>query len=399
MRLPVLRKSSSKSASSSKLRSRSQRQRHFKKLFFGVMLLIAFIVLPLSLWMVRQSQDNRGDAAFCSGAYDCQARCLDGHVTTDICPAYGAYSSCQAWAHDACGPRGGFKEMLRDGGTGKNYDDGSGSSSGGAQKCPNVAPTARACRDKAVGTAIPYSANQTCYCTMLTTGTCSCYNQHSVNPVKPNSKEARCSRHADCGAHQYCTKENRCRNTIAKGESCSINFGDYPFNEKLDEACRNDLKCLNGKCLPKDFDGQACNPTGNETCGPLKFCAGIGYCRERKAEGQSCSDAKQCLSGTCASGKCSRPRNLSDGSVANSAQECASQFLASDRRCGCFRGGSANHGLCTSGGFCDGKENSSSCTAKHGSGSGCAGDHQCASNKCKGYVDFGDGEVIIGTCQ
>lgn len=275
---------------------------------------LAFFVAQFAL---NQEQDTRSSAAFCSGAFDCSVRCNDGHVSSDICPAYGAYGSCDQWGSDACGPHGGVREKLKDGGTGKNYDDGTGSSSGGnsAYICPNNSVTAQGCRNKAEGTSVAF-ASGSCTCRKTAFG-CSCRGEtpgesgSGSSPTQtqpPQTNVYRCDNkemsHTYCentfGPNFYCAgaSSESIRNCIRKqspGNSCQFNANNpkYPVGGDVTRICGQGSLCNEslGTCaLPCKDSSQ---------CGQGYFCdtvRNVGKCLPRPRLGEECwlGEGEQC---------------------------------------------------------------------------------------------------------
>lgn len=74
-------------------------------LLFGALLAMSAAMVPVVTEFQQKSFDNRSEASSCSNpAYPngCSTSCTNGASFQDDCPAGGAFSSCGAWAQQAC---------------------------------------------------------------------------------------------------------------------------------------------------------------------------------------------------------------------------------------------------------------------------------------------------------
>lgn len=262
-------------------------------IFAAVGLVALMVVLGAGLWFSQQSQDVGSDASSCSGATNCSVRCNDGHVSSDSCPAYGAYGSCGQWAQDACGPHGGVREMLNDGGVGSGNTNNAGAGGGnnnGPYICPQNAATAVGCRGKAVNTVVPFGNNESCTC-KRSGDACACRTGGGGGTTNPSEApepigqvEARCpsGQNSECPANFFCNPNKVCKQlrtlgaNCANDNQCASNFcgGDGKCNCFYSTACPDPLKqyCLvnyttqQGTCSNRHNRGEKCQKDPDDSC-------------------------------------------------------------------------------------------------------------------------------------
>lgn len=283
-----------------------------KTFLFLLVFLFGLVALPVTLMLSTQSQDIRGDAAFCSGAFNCSVRCNDGHVSSDICPAFGAYGSCGQWANDACGTHGGVREMVSDGGTGQNYDDGSGNTGGntgggsGAFICPRNNQTARGCRNQPEGTVVPFGNNESCTCRKSGNNACGCVaNRQSRPPVNPPTAPT------PIPIPEQRT-DGTCPNQLDRecqdGFFCAQLQKECRPKREVGQECGNPRQCLSGQC-----NNRRCSCLNPSHCPDNHYCnnaliAGSSrdfQCKPRKPAGSACKLTEECESWlTCRNDRC-----------------------------------------------------------------------------------------------
>lgn len=402
----------------SKYSSRSRWRRHGKRIFFASLLILGLMTLPISLWLSKQSQENRGAAAYCSGAFNCSVRCNDGHVTTDICPAYGAFGSCTQWGDEACNMRGGVKDRLSDGGVGGTFDDGSGGATGGSggYTCPNNQITAVHCRGQQAG----HRVGGVCTCRKTAKG-CGCFVESggggsgsggsSSNTTRVNA--SRCDNkdnpHQYCistfGEGNYCGRSGnngnqyQCMPRRATNGTCNIaaNKNAAPYNGDTNAVCAIGFKCLDGACAPDRAVARCPNGGNDGECPIGSFCNNNKICVPKREAGLNCGSPVQCTTNLCVSGKCA-VGNLADGFSASSVEQCRSRSMARDGLCGCYRQGHISHQVCGSDAYCLGSLNSSQCMMRKSKDQPCGYDYQCLSNDCSATT-MNDGTILSGSCR
>lgn len=266
-------------------------------------------------------------------------------------------------------------------------------------------------------------------------------------------KEYACKEDGDCSLDEYCGKHGLDRNVCEQrrdadsecssdkqcvtGLSClgkPLGRCEPESTQALGEFCVNDKHCISGSCT-REF-GCQCKDRGD--CGAGRYCDtgtlefGHNTCKAFKAEGDTCSNDKQCAppatcggfpptrciveasktvgqackkNAECMSGQCekdvcvcSEDRHCAEGQTCLKpvgAQNYCSDNLALGFRCDrdgqCASGKcDKNKCVCTEDGQCPGKQTckkpiggANYCTDDRGLGSSCARDSECASGKCE----------------
>ncbi len=216
-----------------------------------------------------------------------------------------------------------------------------------------------------------------------------------------------CGGDADCAADAYCLAA-ACTAKKPDAESCAGDIecvsGHCADGRCCDEACSGTCQAcsvaagvsVNGVCAPIP-GGQ--DPAGE--CGGTGQCDGDGSCK--KAIGQACILASECLSGSCADGFCCNTpcvglcqacSNLKKGSGANGSCGFVSIGLDPDDEC---PGGTA-----CAGGNCALNPLGSACAVNGECASGFCVDGFCCNALCQGFCQACSNAktgVVNGACD
>lgn len=168
------------------------------------------------------------------------------------------------------------------------------------------------------------------------------------------------------------------RGTQAAGETCGFDVESF--------VCASGNECvlgldLCGDCRAVVAIGASCTP-GTDTCGAEGFCA-EGMCRARVSNGQLCSAADRCVTGSsCDAGTCTGPRYVTRGQACDQRHRCPYLTVCTNGTCQATAAVGepcTNDGVCELG-FCDG----GTCAVPRAVHQPCARALACNSGLCDG---------------
>lgn len=168
-----------------------------------------------------------------------------------------------------------------------------------------------------------------------------------------------------------------------------------------DNPCGDDAKvCVNRQCIDR------CSA---ESCSALQYCGADGLCADRSIEGQTCSDAKPCISNLiCSDGVCVA-QNSNIVKPCDEAADCSGNMLCVNNICiaRCTAQSCKNGQICASSGFCaDGADVGGACGADKPClshltcQSGACRQKPCSdANPCSGENEYCSGGTCVAKCD